>query len=202
MKKTTILITTVVAAAMLLLAMAPTNAGMFSSPEEKRDKIDVNTRYGLERLLTEDTKAKRLFESAHGYAVFAATKIAIGLTGGGGSGVAVEKETGKRVYMKMGTGGIGLGLGGQAYKLIFLFEDEGTYFDFVYKGWEASASANAVALRAGANAEATFTNGMAVYQLTDAGLMISADIAGTRYWRNTKLNKGVDEAPKRTAEIR
>ncbi len=202
MKKTTLLITTVVAAAMLLLAMAPTNAGMFSSPEEKRDKIDVNTRYGLERLLTEDAKAKRLFESAHGYAVFDATKIAIGLTAGGGSGVAVEKETGKRVYMKMGTGGIGLGLGGQAYKLIFLFEDEGTYFDFVYKGWEANASANAVALRAGANAEATFTNGMAVYQLTDAGLMISADIAGTRYWRNTKLNKGEDEAPKRTAEIR
>ncbi len=202
MKKTTLLITTVVAAAMLLLAMAPTNAGMFSSPEEKRDKIDVNTRYGLERLLTEDAKAKRLFESAHGYAVFDATKIAIGLTAGGGSGVAVEKETGKRVYMKMGTGGVGLGLGGQAYKLIFLFEDEGTYFDFVYKGWEANASANAVALRAGANAEATFTNGMAVYQLTDAGLMISADIAGTRYWRNTKLNKGEDEAPKRTAEIR
>ena len=202
MKKTTLLITTVVAAAMLLLAMAPTNAGMFSSPEEKRDKIDVNTRHGLERLLTEDAKAKRLFESAHGYAVFDATKIAIGLTAGGGSGVAVEKETGKRVYMKMGTGGIGLGLGGQAYKLIFLFEDEGTYFDFVYKGWEANASANAVALRAGANAEATFTNGMAVYQLTDAGLMISADIAGTRYWRNTKLNKGEDEAPKRTAEIR
>ena len=202
MKKTTLLITTVVAAAILLPAMAPTNAGMFSSPEEKRDKIDVNTRYGLERLLTEDAKAKRLFESAHGYAVFDATKIAIGLTAGGGSGVAVEKETGKRVYMKMGTGGVGLGLGGQAYKLIFLFEDEGTYFDFVYKGWEANASANAVALRAGANAEATFTNGMAVYQLTDAGLMISVDIAGTRYWRNTKLNKGEDEAPKRTAEIR
>ena len=115
MKKTTLLITTVVAAAMLLLAMAPTYAGIFSSPEKKRQKIDVNARHGLERLLTEDAKAKRLFESAHSYAVFDATKIAIGLTGGGGSGVAVEKETGKRIYMKTGTGGVGLGLGGQAY---------------------------------------------------------------------------------------
>lgn len=202
MKKTTVMITTAIAAGMLLLAMAPAYAGMFSSPEEKREKIDLNARYGLERLLAADAKAKRLFESAHGYAVFDATKIAIVLTGGGGSGVAVEKETGKRIYMKMGTGGVGLGLGGQAYKLIFLFEDEGTYFDFVYNGWEASTSANAVALRAGANAEATFTNGMAVYQLTDAGLMLSADIAGTKYWRNTKLNKEEADAPNQTAKVR
>jgi hypothetical protein len=33
-----------------------------------------------------------------------------------------------------------------------------------------------------------FVNGLAVYQLTESGLMANADIAGTKYWQNKKLN--------------
>lgn len=40
----------------------------------------------------------------------------------------------------------------------------------------------------GANAEATFHDGVAFYVLTEAGLMLSADISGTRYWKHDKLN--------------
>jgi hypothetical protein len=32
-------------------------------------------------------------------------------------------------------------------------------------------------------------NGVAYYQLTDKGLMASADISGTKYWKNDDLNK-------------
>ena len=53
--------------------------------------------------------------------------------------------------------------------------------------WEAEASANAVAGDKGANAGTVFRNGMAVYQLTEAGLMVQADISGTKYWKS-KLN--------------
>ncbi len=201
MRKWTIFATSALAAVLLLLVVAPSHAGWFSSPDEKRQKIDVNARYGLERLLNTNDKAKRLFESSYGYAVFDATKIAVGITGGGGSGVAVERGNAKRTYMKMGTGGVGLSLGGQAYKLVFLFEDDGTFFDFVINGWDASTQANAVLLRSGANAGASFTNGMAIYQLTDAGLMMSADISGTRYWRNTKLNRQPEEESTKTAEV-
>lgn len=34
-----------------------------------------------------------------------------------------------------------------------------------------------------------FVNGMSVFMLTDKGLMASADIAGTKYWKNNKLNR-------------
>jgi hypothetical protein len=57
----------------------------------------------------------------------------------------------------------------------------------VSEGWEAGASANAVAGPDGANAGATFINGVAVYQMTEAGLMLQLDISGTKYWRS-KLN--------------
>jgi hypothetical protein len=30
---------------------------------------------------------------------------------------------------------------------------------------------------------------MAIYQITEKGLMAHADIAGTKYWKNDKLNK-------------
>ena len=43
-------------------------------------------------------------------------------------------------------------------------------------------------LTAGANAKTTFSNGVAVFQLTEKGLMASVDIAGTKYWKSDKLN--------------
>ena len=90
--------------------------------------------------------------------------------------------------MKMGTVGVGLGLGAQKYQVIFLFQDEKTFRNFVDKGWQADASAQAAAGTAGVGGQSGFVNGIATYQLTDKGLMASADIAGTKYWKSKKLN--------------
>ncbi len=80
-------------------------------------------------------------------------------------------------------------MGAQKYQVVFFFENKKVFDNFVDKGWQADANANAVAETAGANAEAAFKNGIAVYQITQAGLMLQADIAGTKYWKNKKLNK-------------
>ena len=154
----------------------------------KRDVIDATAAEALRKLLDRSPSAEELFKKAYGYAVFDNLKIAFGISGGGGNGVAVNKETGKRIYMKMGTAGIGLGLGGQRYQVIFFFADRATFDRFVNKGWEADATAQAAAGKSGANAKTDFRNGMAVYQMTEAGLMAHADIAGTKYWKNDKLN--------------
>ena len=90
--------------------------------------------------------------------------------------------------MKMGTAGIGFGIGGQKYQVVFLFQDSKTFTKFVEKGWKADASARRLP-EPGAEATSGFVNGIAVYQITDKGLMTSADIAGTKYWKNKKLNK-------------
>ena len=107
---------------------------------------------------------------------------------GGGVGVAVNKTSGERTYMKMGTGGVGLGLGGQKYQVVFFFETEKAFTSFVEKGWKADASAQAAAGTEGANATTGFVNGIAVWQITDKGLMASVDITGTKYWKSKKLN--------------
>ena len=182
--------------AMVLFILSPQGVlaakgegGKASKAQKKRQKIDATARETLETLFSKSPKAHDLYGKAYGYAVFSNLKISLGLTGGGGAGVAVDKSSKRRIYMKMGTAGLNLGLGGQKYQVVFLFQDGRTFNDFVTKGWQADVSANAVAGTAGLNAESTFTNGIALFQLTQGGLMLQADISGTKYWKYKKLNR-------------
>ncbi len=156
--------------------------------DRKRAKIDASAESTLARLFSEEAKARELFDAAYGYATFTNIKVAFGISGGGGSGVAVAKATNARTYMKMGNGGIVIGLGGQKYQVVFLFETKETFDDFVLIGWQGDASAHAVAGTSGKNAEATFTKGLALFQLSENGLMLHADVAGTKYWMDKRLN--------------
>lgn len=157
--------------------------------EAKRQKINEMADEALAELFTKSIKAETLYDKAYGWAAFDNLKLAFGFSGGGGNGVAIEKDTDERTYMKMGTVGVGLGIGGQTYQVIFLFQDQGTFLNFVENGWQADAGARAAAGTSGANAQTAFVNGLAVFQMTDKGLMASADIAGTKYWKNKKLNE-------------
>ncbi|NIL99373.1 MAG: hypothetical protein GTN89_00050 [Acidobacteria bacterium] len=155
----------------------------------KRAAIDQMARDTLQTVLTENAQANALADRAVGFAVFDSVKVAFLLSGGGGIGVAVNSSTGQRTYMKMGTGGIGLGLGGQSYQVVFFFETQKAFDRFVNKGWAADANANAAAGTKGANETASFNNGVAVFQVTNKGLMAQADVSGTKYWKHKKLNR-------------
>jgi lipid-binding SYLF domain-containing protein len=186
---TTVLVLVLALGSTALLAQEEPGSWKSLKRDAKRMKIDEEAQEALNVVLGGNAKAKELFEMAYGWAAFDNLKIAVGFSGGGGNGVAVDKNSDQRTYMKMGTVGIGLGLGGKKYQVIFLFQDERTFTNFIYKGWTADTSAAAVAGDAGAGVAAGFTNGMALYQITDKGLMASADIAGTKYWKNKKLNR-------------
>jgi len=156
--------------------------------ESKRMKIDETADETLKTLFADDSKAAALYDNSYGWAVFDNLKLAFGFSGGGGQGVAVVRESGKRTYMKMGTAGVGLGLGANKYQIVFLFQDSQTFNNFVEKGWQADAGATAAAGTHAAEAKTDFTNGLAIYQLTEKGLMANVDIAGTKYWKNDNLN--------------
>lgn len=170
-----------------VLADEPTSQEL--KEESKRVKIDEVAEETLQKLFAEDSKAKSLYDKAVGWAVFDNTKVALGISGGGGHGVAVSKTSGQKAYMKMGTGGVGLGLGVNKYQIVFLFQDEKTLKNFIDNGWQADAGATASAGKSGADAKTNFVNGLAIYQLTEKGLMLNVDIAGTKYWLNDKLNE-------------
>jgi len=157
--------------------------------EAKAMKIKESAKASLNELFADNPKAKELYAKSYGWAAFSNLKLALGFSGGGGNGVAVVKETGEKTFMKMGTAGVGLGLGVNKYDVIFLFQDSKTFNNFVNKGWQADAGATAAAGKAAADVKTNFVNGLAIYQITEKGLMANADIAGTKYWKNDKLNK-------------
>ncbi len=156
--------------------------------DAKRQKIDAVAGEAIETLFKGNPKAKELFSKAHGYAVFDSLKMGFFLSGSGGKGVAVESATKKRTYMSMGSAGVGLSFGGQKSQIVFLFQDSATFKNFVEKGWTADASATATAGDEGAGAGTRFVNGIAVYQLGEKGLMASADVSGTKFWKDKDLN--------------
>ena len=182
---------TALCAATLLFAVPATYAGddKKSGAADKRAEINRVAQEALDEVLGKSKNAPKLFEKAYGYAVFDNLRITFIFTGGGGKGVAVNKATGKRTYMKMGTGGLAFGIGAQKYQVVMFFETEEIFTRFIKKGWKAETGANAAAGTAGANVGASFVNGIAVYQITESGLMASADISGTKYKVDKKLNK-------------
>lgn len=155
----------------------------------KRAEIDKVARVALDEVLSKNKKAKVAYDKAAGWAVFDNMRVTFIISGGGGSGVAVNKGSGARTYMKMGTGGIAFGLGAQKYQVIMLFETSQVLNDFITKGWKAESGATASAGEKGANVETDFKNGIAIYQITEKGLMASADVSGTKYSLDKDLNK-------------
>jgi len=191
-KKTVMLI----AAFAVIVLILPTTSSLSAEEswkslkrESKRMKIDETAQETLNTLFASSPKAENLYEISYGWAVFDNLKLAFGFSGGGGNGVAKVRESGEKTYMQMGTAGIGVGLGINKYQVVFLFQDSRTFKNFVEQGWQAEATASAVAGQTGAEAKTDFSNGLAIYQITDTGLMAHADIAGTKYWKNNKLNK-------------
>ena len=174
-----------VAICLALIVSAPAALAQDTDKKDKkRSKIDARSSKVLDKVLADSANAKELYDKAMGYAVFDNTKVALGVSGGGGSGVAVNKSTGERTYMKMGTAGVGFGIGAKKYQVIMLFENEKVFENFVENGWQADAQAGAAAGTKGAAAKTTFHDGMAVFVKTKKGLMASADVSGTKYWKS------------------
>jgi hypothetical protein len=77
--------------------------------------------------------------------------------------------------------------------VIFAFETEKAFTDFINSGWEAKAEADAAAKTSkegGAYSGATnLGNGIWVYQITKEGLALQATLQGTKYYKDDELNK-------------
>jgi lipid-binding SYLF domain-containing protein len=191
----------------ILVVAAPATAwkkNKAAKNAQKRAEIDEIAGETLNRLL-ENSDAKSMFDQSYGYAVFDSRKVALLMKSGGGVGVAVDKGSGQRTYMRMNTLGVGVGLGIELFQAVFLFEDKARFTQFVEEGWavESTGSATAGEASVGAHASATdtdtaavgagdqagFAEGIAVFRFTEKGLMASADVSGTKYWKYKDLNK-------------
>jgi lipid-binding SYLF domain-containing protein len=148
----------------------------------------------LQLLYKHAPEAKAMIANSYGYATF--TNVGINLillSAEGGHGVAHVNGTGKNTYMNMASGGVGFGLGVKDFRAIFIFENKTVFDQFVNEGWEANAQADAAAKLsdkgAAYGAAITVAPGIRLYKLTENGLALQATIQGTKYWKDSELNK-------------
>ena len=147
----------------------------------------------LSRLYKVQPSSRSVIKDAAGYAVFSNFGTKIFLAGGGsGKGIVVNNATKKETFMKMIEIQAGLGIGIKKFRLVWVFETQGTLDSFVKSGWELGGQTTAAAQAGGKGG--AFAGAMAIspgiwlYQLTDEGLAVELTAKGTKYYRDDKLN--------------
>lgn len=165
------------------------------SDDERRAEVRGMRDKVLAELYRLHPKAKDKIKAAKGYAVFSnvgLTALFVSVAGGHGivvrQGLLKDQET----FMRMGSAGLGLGLGVKDFRAVFIFTDADKLDDFVTKGWDFSAQADAAAKSdekgAAKSGAGSVFQGVEIYQITKNGLALQATLQGTKYWRNKDLN--------------
>jgi len=131
-----------------------------------------------------DPSMQAFFDKAAGYAIFpTVAKGGMGIGGAYGKGQVFEKGrfVGKTTLTQLT---IGFQLGGQAYREIIFFGNQSALKRFKSGTFEIGAQVSAVAVTAGASADADYSNGVAIFTLTKGGLMYEATVGGQKFTYN------------------
>jgi lipid-binding SYLF domain-containing protein len=160
--------------------------------EEQQGEVRKMRDDVLAELYKQDASVKQKINKAEGYAVFSNVGVnLIFASVAGGKGVVVDRK-GKEVFMKMASGGLGIGLGIKDFRAVFVFRSKAKLAQFIEKGWDFGAQADAAAQSgdkgAAAAGAATALQDVEVYQITKNGIALQATLQGTKYWRDWDLN--------------
>ena len=148
--------------------------------EAKKEEIIEEAKEAKEDFLEGDWQMKKHFSEAYGYVIYPNVgKGAIGIGGAAGNGVAWER--GNMIGMaKLSQVSIGFQWGGQAYREVIFFESKDDMDRFKENRIELAAQASAIAVTAGASADAKYVDGVMVYTMQKGGLMYEASVGGQK----------------------
>ncbi len=162
-------------AALIAASPAPARWDPEGSREERAD-----VRRTLASLRAEPS-LQPYFQEAWGYAVFPTVGKAA-LFFGGAYGTGEVYEQGKRVgSARISKASVGFQVGGEAYSEIVFFRSREALERFEKGGLAFDAGASAAAATVGANVEAAWSDGVAVFARSKGGLMASAAVGGQTF---------------------
>jgi lipid-binding SYLF domain-containing protein len=148
---------------------------------DEADEYDEKAQVALTEFKEKDPKVQKFIDQSAGYVVIPTVgKAALGIGGAHGKGVLYE---GGVVTAVVSLTQISFGFqgGGQAYSEFIFFEDAATLKNFKHGNFELNAQASAVAITAGASADAEFNGGMAIFTQAKGGLMYEAAVGGQKF---------------------
>jgi lipid-binding SYLF domain-containing protein len=175
MKKIVLLITPCI----MLLLMG--GCSTVPQTEEKKEVLTAEVNNAIALFNAKDPGISRFFEQSYGYAVLPKVfKGGFWLGGAGGRGEVFEQK--KMIgYCRMSQATLGFTFGGEYFREIVFFRDKEDLDKFKAEEYTFSAQVTGVALSAGAAAKADYKSGMAVFVLSDVGLMIDASLGGQKF---------------------
>ena len=164
------------------LAITFVSAAAFSAFDaDEAAEYDQKAQVALTEFKKSVNDAENLLGSAPGYVVIPTVgKGGIGIGGARGKGVLYENGAVTAV-VTLTQVSFGFQWGGQAYSEFIIFEDDATLQSFKHGNFELNAQASAVAVTAGASADANFKGGMAIMTLAKGGLMYEAAVGGQKF---------------------
>lgn len=145
------------------------------------ENLDEKAQEAKSELLADDADMQRFFDSAQGYVVIPTVgKAGFGIGGARGTGLLYEGgQPAAKVTLTQLT--VGLQWGGQAYSEFLFFKDQEALDDFKKGNYELGAQASAVAVTAGASADANYSGGVAIFTRAKGGLMYEASVGGQKF---------------------
>jgi lipid-binding SYLF domain-containing protein len=158
------------------------NAYVFEKEKAEDQGVnDADVAEAIAAFKNQDPGMKIFFDQAYGYVVFPTVGKGAYLVGGAyGKGKVYRKEkfigTSSLIQVT-----VGFQFGGQAYREIIFFKDKRALDHFTGGNFEFDAQASAVAVTAGASADAAYNNGVAVFTLPKGGLMFEASVGGQKF---------------------
>ncbi len=172
---------TVLPAILLTIVSALFLPRMVKAQNESQERIIADSKEAKAAFLKADPSMENLFKHAAGYVIFPNVgKGAAGVGGAAGKGAVYQKGavigTAQMVQVT-----VGAQAGGQAYREIIFFENEGALDRFQRNNIEFSGQASAIAVKTGAAANGNYRDGVIVFSQTKGGLMLEASLGGQKF---------------------
>lgn len=158
----------------------------FAFEPNVNDRLELDVQRAIIDIKKADPGIETFFENAAGYAVFPSVgKGGIVIGGAYGKGLVIVNDL-VDGYTSMSQATIGLQLGGQKYAQFIFFRDEVALDHFKRGNFEFGAQASAVAVTAGASADANYDSGVVVFTQAGGGLMFEGTVGGQRFTYEAK----------------
>jgi lipid-binding SYLF domain-containing protein len=169
-----------ISALYLAIAFGSTTALAGWDVDEARE-YDEKAQVALAEFKEKDPKVQKFIDQSAGYLVIPTVgKGGLGIGGARGKGVLYEGGA-VTAIVTLTQLTFGFQAGGQAYSEFIFFEDAATLTNFKRGNYELGAQASAVAITAGASADAEFNGGMAIFTQAKGGLMYEASVGGQKF---------------------
>jgi len=158
-------------------------AGCATAPERAEGKavLSAEVKEAIAAFKAKDPTIERFFGDSQGYAVL--PKIGKGaFIFGGAYGQGEVYRNGVLIgYCSVSQATVGASVGGESFREIIFFRTHADMKEFLTGEFTFAAQATAVAMDAGTATKADYRDGLAVFVMTDKGLMVDASLGGQKF---------------------